>query len=83
VEKGPAARESAEIVDERSGKVVGIVTSGCPSPTLDGKNIAMALVDNGLHKRGTKLGIKVRKGVRQAEVVKMPFVESRFYRPEK
>jgi aminomethyltransferase len=79
-EKGAPAREGAEVVDVESGDVVGKVTSGLPSPTLGGTNIAMALVNNGWHKKGTKLGIKVRKNVRQAEVAKMPFVESKFYR---
>ncbi len=79
-EKGAPAREGAEIVDVESGDVIGKVTSGLPSPTLGGTNIAMGLVKNGWHKRGTKLGIKVRKNVRQAEVVKMPFVENNFYR---
>ena len=84
VEKGPAAREGAEIVDPQDHKkVVGKITSGCPSPTLDGVNIAMGYVDggkDGWHKRGTEVGVRVRKGVRKAEVVKMPFVESKFYR---
>lgn len=79
-EKGAPAREGAEIVDVDSGDVVGKVTSGLPSPTLGGTNIAMGLVKNGWHKTGTKLGIKVRKNIRQAEVAKMPFVESKFYR---
>lgn len=83
VEKGPAAREGAEIVDlEKDNAVVGKITSGCPAPSLDGQNIAMGYVQNGYHKKGTKLGIKVRKGVRKAEVAKMPFVESKFYRPD-
>ncbi|KAL2396934.1 Aminomethyltransferase, mitochondrial [Exophiala dermatitidis] len=82
VEKGPAAREGAEIVDPGSdNQVIGHVTSGCPSPSLGGQNIAMGYVKNGFHKKGTKVGIKVRKNVRQAEVAKMPFVESKFYRP--
>jgi aminomethyltransferase len=80
VEKGPPAREGAEIVDLEGGDVVGRVTSGLPSPSLGGVNIAMALVKNGWHKKGTRLEVKVRKNVRQAEVVKLPFVESKFYR---
>ncbi len=82
VEKGPAAREGAEIVDPESGKNIGKITSGLPSPTMEGQNIAMGLIKNGYHKRGTKVGIKVRKNVRKAEVTKMPFVENRFYRPD-
>jgi aminomethyltransferase len=79
-EKGAPAREGAEIVDVESGDVIGKVTSGLPSPSLGGTNIAMGLVKNGWHKKGTKVGIKVRKNVRQAEVAKMPFVENKFYR---
>lgn len=82
VEKGPAAREGAEIVDPESGENIGKITSGLPSPTLGGLNIAMGLIKNGYHKKGTKVGIKVRKNVRKAEVSKMPFVETKFYRPD-
>ena len=82
VEKGPAAREGAEIVDPESGDSIGNITSGLPSPTLGGQNIAMGLIKNGYHKRGTKVGVKVRKNVRKAEVARMPFVESKFYRPD-
>lgn len=82
IEKGPAAREGAEILDiENDNKVIGHITSGSPSPNLDGQNIAMGYIKNGFHKKGTKVGVKVRKNVRKAEVVKMPFVESNFYRP--
>ncbi|KKY23968.1 putative glycine cleavage system t protein [Phaeomoniella chlamydospora] len=80
IEKGPPAREGAEIIDSETEKAVGVVTSGLPSPTLGGKNIAMALVDNGYHKKGTKLKVKIRKNVKDAEVVKLPFVENKFYR---
>ncbi|KAL9616121.1 MAG: hypothetical protein Q9160_008977 [Pyrenula sp. 1 TL-2023] len=81
VEKGAPAREGAEIVNELSGEVIGRVTSGLPSPSLDGTNIAIGYVKNGYHKRGTKVAVKVRKNVRKAEIAKMPFVESKFYRP--
>ncbi|SPO20101.1 probable GCV1 - glycine decarboxylase, subunit T, mitochondrial [Ustilago trichophora] len=75
---GGIAREGAEIFSPE-GKVVGRVTSGIPSPTL-GKNIAMALVENGQHKKGTKLKVEIRKKLRDAEVAKMPFVENKFFR---
>ncbi|KAJ9613724.1 Aminomethyltransferase, mitochondrial [Knufia peltigerae] len=82
LEKGPAAREGAEIVDVENGNaVIGHITSGCPSPSLDGQNIAMGYIKNGFHKKGTKVGIKIRKNVKNAEVAKMPFVENKFYRP--
>ena len=84
IEKGGAAREGTEILalndDGLPGDAIGTVTSGGPSPSLGGQNIAMGYVQNGWHKKGTKLGVKVRGKVRQAEVKGMPFVESRFYR---
>ena len=76
--EGAPAREGAEIVAE-DGTVIGNVTSGCPSPTL-GKNIAMGYVKSGMHKAGTKLGVVVRGKKRNAEVVKMPFVQSRYWK---
>jgi len=82
VEKGPAAREGSDIVDLESGEVLGKITSGLPSPTLGGQNIAMGYIKNGHHKRGTKVGIKIRKKTSKAEVVKMPFVENKFYRED-
>jgi aminomethyltransferase len=84
IENGPAAREGADIValkdDGSEGEMVGKITSGLPAPSLDGKNIAMGYVKNGFHKKGTKVGVKVRGKLRKGEVEKMPFVESKFYR---
>ncbi|KAJ5832295.1 hypothetical protein N7474_000606 [Penicillium riverlandense] len=85
IEKGPPAREGAAVVDlaDPSNPVeVGVVTSGLPSPSLGGANIAMAYVKNGLHKKGTELGVKVRNKVRKASVTGMPWVESKFHRPQ-
>ncbi|KAJ9606963.1 Aminomethyltransferase, mitochondrial [Cladophialophora chaetospira] len=80
IEKGPAAREGAEIVDlENDNQVIGHVTSGSPSPNLDGQNIAMGYIKNGFHKKGTHVGVKVRKNVRKAEVAKLPFVPNKFF----
>ena len=80
--EGAPAREGAEIVNstaEGTRDVVGRVTSGCPSPTL-GKNIAMGYVKAPLHKAGTTLEILIRGKPRKAEVVKMPFVQSRYWK---
>ncbi|KAA1121904.1 Aminomethyltransferase, mitochondrial [Puccinia graminis f. sp. tritici] len=79
VEKGPPARSGALITDS-NGQEVGVVTSGIPSPSLAGQNIAMAYVSSGLHKPGSKVNVLVRGKPRQAEVVKMPFVKSNYYR---
>lgn len=54
VEKGPAACEGAETVDLESGDSIRKITSGLPSPTLDGQNIAMGLIKNGYHKERDK-----------------------------
>jgi aminomethyltransferase len=80
VSKGGAAREGAEITTEDGSEVIGSITSGLPSPSLGGQNIAMGYVKNGWHKKGTKIGVKVRGKVREGEVCGMPWVESKFYR---
>lgn len=77
--EGAPAREGAEIVAEGGGDAVGRVTSGCPSPTL-GKNIAMGYVKTPFNKAGTALEILVRGKPRKAEVVKMPFVKSQYWK---
>jgi aminomethyltransferase len=80
IEKGPPAREGADVVDNESGEVVGKVTSGLPSPSLGGVNIAMALVRDGWHKSGTELAAVVRGRRRAGKVVRMPFVETKYYK---
>jgi len=76
--EGAPAREGAEIA-EVGGDVVGKITSGCPSPTL-GKNIAMGYVKTPFNKAGTTLEVLVRGKRRKAEVVKMPFVKSNYWK---
>ncbi|KAL6718101.1 Aminomethyltransferase, mitochondrial [Lecanora helva] len=79
--EGAPAREGAQILNpiaEEGKTVVGKVTSGCPSPTL-GKNIAMGYVKTPHNRLGTALEILVRGKPRRAEVVKMPFVQSRYW----
>lgn len=58
------------------GKESGVVTSGCPSPTL-GYPIAMAYVNRELAAEGTALEIDTGKGERLAgKVVKLPFYKA-------
>ncbi|KAI8375424.1 hypothetical protein EDC96DRAFT_497253 [Choanephora cucurbitarum] len=76
--EGAPARHGAEVLD-KEGQVIGTVTSGCPSPVLK-KNIAIAYVKNGSHKKGTELSVKVRNKVQPATVTKMPFVESNYHK---
>ncbi|KAI0842003.1 glycine cleavage system T protein [Hypoxylon sp. FL0890] len=76
--EGAPAREGAKIVDA-DGNEVGVVTSGCPSPTLD-KNIAMGYIKDGLHKAGTEVDVLVRGKPRKAVVTKMPFVSTKYWK---
>ena len=76
--KAPA-REGAEIYDATGETQIGVVTSGCPSPCLK-VPIAMGYVETQSSKKGTEIAIKVRGKMQKAEVVSMPFVESRYYR---
>ena len=56
------------------------MTSGCPAPTLGTQqNVAMAYLPANLARVGTKVELEVRKKVIEAEVVKMPFVPSKYY----
>lgn len=82
VEKGSPAREGAIIVDlnDDSRAQIGVVTSGLPSPSLGGTNIAMGYIKQGMHKKGTEIGVLVRNKYRKAVVVGMPWVESKFFR---
>ena len=76
---GAPAREGAQVASE--GEVVGTVTSGSPSPTL-GKNIAMGYVKDGLHKAGTEVDVLVRGKGRKGTVTKMPFVPTKYLKPQ-
>ncbi|KAH6614809.1 hypothetical protein C7974DRAFT_54402 [Boeremia exigua] len=76
--EGSPAREGAEIVSE-SGEKIGVITSGCPSPTLK-KNISMGYIKDGLHKAGTEVQVVVRGKNRKAVVTKMPFVPSKYFK---
>ncbi|OTB06657.1 hypothetical protein M426DRAFT_318712 [Hypoxylon sp. CI-4A] len=78
VVQGAPAREGAEIVDAEGNKV-GVVTSGCPSPTLE-QNIAMGYIKDGLHKSGTEVNVLVRGRTRKAVVTKMPFVPTKYWK---
>lgn len=76
--KAPA-REKAEIYDATGSTLIGTVTSGTFSPCLK-KPIAMAYVATEHSKVGTEVSVKIRNKMQKAEITKMPFVESRYYR---
>ncbi len=64
-------RHGYEIVDN-NGKVIGVVTSGTMSPSLE-KGIGMGYVPTELATPGSKINIQIRKKALPATVVKMPF----------
>jgi len=72
------AREHTEIAD-LDGNIIGEVTSGGFSPSLQ-MPIAMGYVPLGFAAIGTDLNLIVRGKARPAKVVKMPFVEQRYFR---
>lgn len=63
------------MVIRQNGKEVGVITSGCPSPTL-GKCIAMGQLDKDLHAPGTAVEIDTGKGTLAASVTTMPFYKA-------
>ncbi|KAJ1969068.1 hypothetical protein IWQ62_000866 [Dispira parvispora] len=77
--KGAPARENSVLYDENENEI-GKVTSGIPSPTTPGHNIAMGYVLNGHHKKGTSLLVGVRRKKYPAQVVKLPFVPANYFK---
>jgi aminomethyltransferase len=55
-----------------AGQVIGVVTSGSPSPTL-GKNIALAYVPPAMAALGTVIYVEIRGQKCKAQVVATPF----------
>jgi len=77
--KGAPARGST-VVTSLAGDQVGIVTSGCPSPSLGkGTNVSMAYVEKPSAKAGTELILQVRGKAIPATVTKMPFVPTNYF----
>ncbi|XP_046339497.1 aminomethyltransferase, mitochondrial-like [Haliotis rufescens] len=75
---GPPARAGAVILDAEGQKVIGQLTSGCPSPSLK-KNVSMGYVETAFSKTGTAIKFKVRQKLVDGEVVKMPFVPTKYF----
>jgi aminomethyltransferase len=73
IEGKRSARQGMKIV--KDGREVGVVTSGCPSPTL-GRCIAMAFVEPSLMATGTALQVDSGKGMLEAQVTPLPFYKA-------
>uniref|UniRef100_W5UK06 Aminomethyltransferase n=1 Tax=Ictalurus punctatus TaxID=7998 RepID=W5UK06_ICTPU len=74
---GPPVRQHTPILSP-DGKVIGEVTSGCPSPCLK-QNVAMGYVETSFSKSGTPVQVEVRKKMVPAVISKMPFVPTSYY----
>jgi aminomethyltransferase len=72
------AREDTPIVNT-AGEKIGRVTSGGFGPSVGGP-IAMGYVDRRHAAAGTPLALLVRGTARPAHVVRLPFVQHRYYR---
>ncbi|KAG1973781.1 aminomethyltransferase, mitochondrial [Pimephales promelas] len=77
ISTGPPVRQHTPILST-DGRVIGEVTSGCPSPCLK-QNVAMGYVETGFSKLGTSIQVEVRKKAVPAVVSKMPFVPTKYY----
>ncbi|XP_053577101.1 aminomethyltransferase, mitochondrial [Bombina bombina] len=74
---GPPIRQHTPILNVE-GRVIGEVTSGCPSPCLR-YNVAMGYVEPEYVKAGTALRLEVRKKFIDGVTSKMPFVPTKYY----
>ncbi|NP_001090416.1 aminomethyltransferase L homeolog [Xenopus laevis] len=74
---GPPVRQHAPILN-LEGRVIGEVTSGCPSPSLR-VNVAMGYVEPEYAKAGTAVRFEVRKKIVDGVTTKMPFVPAKYY----
>uniref|UniRef100_A0A8C1M7D2 Aminomethyltransferase n=1 Tax=Cyprinus carpio TaxID=7962 RepID=A0A8C1M7D2_CYPCA len=77
ISTGPPVRQHTPVLSS-DGRVIGEVTSGCPSPCLK-QNVAMGYVEAGFSKVGTSIKVEVRKKAVPAVVSKMPFVPTKYY----
>lgn len=66
-------------IKDSNGAVIGTITSGTFSPSL-GRAIAMGYINTPFAKEGTAVSVEVRGKLGAAEVAKMPFVATRYFK---
>jgi aminomethyltransferase len=79
IKAGAPAREGAPVLNDK-GETIGVVTSGGPAPSLDNAKIAIAYISTPYATVGGKVNVSVRGKVSPAEIVKMPFTPTSYYR---
>ena len=72
------AREGTEIAD-KSGKIIGKITSGGFGPSLNAP-VAMGYIDSAFAANGTEVDLLVRGKPNPARIAPMPFVPNRYKR---
>ena len=80
IDKAPA-RQGTEVFAADGKTKVGVITSGTMSPCLK-QPLSMAYVDKAHHKDGTKLKVVLRGKEHDAVVAKMPFVPTKYFKPQ-
>lgn len=80
VSKGPSPRHGNKIFSaDEPTKEIGTICSGSPSPSSGG-NVAQAFIYKPYQKTGTKVKVEIRGKLRDAEVAKMPFYPTSYYK---
>ncbi|MEM1380185.1 MAG: glycine cleavage system aminomethyltransferase GcvT [Pseudomonadota bacterium] len=75
------AREGTDVKTE-DGTVIGTITSGGFGPSVEGP-VAMGYVQRAFAEEGTAVFLDIRGKLHPADVVRLPFVEPRYYRGPK
>lgn len=78
LDNSPPPRQGYQVRSSDKTKSLGRVSSGCRSPSLQA-NICMAYVDASVSKIGSRVALEVRNKLYDYEVVKMPFVPSKYF----
>ncbi|CAF0751171.1 unnamed protein product [Didymodactylos carnosus] len=79
VTNGQCPRSGSAVIDQKDEKI-GLITSGCPSPSLK-YNIGMGYVSTANARIGTGVYLVVKNKKIQGNIVKLPFVPSKHYKP--
>lgn len=79
VQKDKAIPRNAYKIFNNQNREIGYVTSGSFSPIL-GTGIGLGYVETGYQEPGTEVLTEIREQLRRAEIVGLPFVDSKVFR---